>query len=631
MSDKTARQYRDRRTLPSTRKTSRLPRAYRTRPDPFAAVWSAVEERLAAEPRLLAKTLFDWLRHEHPGQFFDSHRRTFERRVRQWRATHGPGKAIMFRQIHEAGDLAASDFTHMNTLAITIAGQRFDHMVYHFVLTYSNWESVTVCASESFEALSDGLQNAFWELGGVPRRHRSDSLTAAVNNHSAAREFQTRYRDLLSHYGVSGQRINARQAHENGDAESSHGHFKTAVDQALLLRGSREFASREEYAKFLQEMVKVRNAGRGDRFAEELSALRHLPEARLSSCLKVPCRVDSGSLIHLHRNVYSVHSRLIGEQVEARLYADRVEVWYADRCVETRPRLVGRDRHTVNYRHVIDALIRKPGAFAQYAYRDDLFPTTRFRMAYDRLCEGRDERLGAKDYLKILHHAAHNSEVAIDDALRVLLASDTPLSAAAAIALATTSAALPAATEVVVEPPDLKEFDALLTLAEETHGEATQIDFGGPAAENSGGPAAENSGGPAAGSDEPVAADPGAAVVHDGASDRAVEGTPPAGVPGPLPEPGRASGAGESGIHAVPGIVDAAGMRGPPAGPHPSTGDGIATAQRQDLGPVPLVASAEDGAATVPDTPRRRLLEPPRERPRVRQTESRVIMHHLSI
>ena len=124
--------------------------------------------------------LFDWLRHEHHGQFFDSHRRTFERRVRQWRATHGPGKSIMFRQIHDAGDLAASDFTHMNTLNITIAGQRFDHMVYHFVLTYSNWESVTLCASESFEALSDGLQNAFWELGGVPRRHRSDSLTAAV-------------------------------------------------------------------------------------------------------------------------------------------------------------------------------------------------------------------------------------------------------------------------------------------------------------------------------------------------------------------------------------------------------------------------------------------------------------------
>jgi len=205
---KTARHYRDDRKLPSTRLADRrqLPRTYRTRPDLFAEVWPAVEARLKAEPRLLAKTLFDWLRHEHPGQFFDSQGRTFERRVQQWRALHGPGKAIMFRQIHEAGDLAASDFTHMNSLNITIAGQPFDHLVYHFVLTYSNWESVTVCASESFEALSDGLQNALWELGGVPRRHRSDSLTAAVNNHSEKREFQTRYRDLLTHYGLTGQR-----------------------------------------------------------------------------------------------------------------------------------------------------------------------------------------------------------------------------------------------------------------------------------------------------------------------------------------------------------------------------------------------------------------------------------------
>ena len=231
----------------------------------------------------------------------------------------------MFRQVHEAGDLAASDFTHMSALNITIAGRRFDHLVYHFVLAYSNWESVTVCASESFEALSDGLQNALWELGGVPRKHRSDSLSAAVNNLSATREFQTRYRDLLLHYGVSGQRINVRQAHENGDAESSHGHFKTAVDQALLLRGNREFASRDEYTSFLHEVVKIRNAGRDDRFAEERAALEDLPDQRLSSCLKIRCRVDTGSLIHLHRNTYSVHSRLIGEQVEARLFADRKE------------------------------------------------------------------------------------------------------------------------------------------------------------------------------------------------------------------------------------------------------------------------------------------------------------------
>jgi hypothetical protein len=205
----------------------------------------------------------------------------------------------------------------MNALGVTITGQRFDHMVYHFVLTYSNWESVTVCASESFEALSDGLQNALWELGGVPTRHRSDSLSAAVNNLSATREFQTRYRDLLAHYGLSGQRINVRQAHENGDAESSHGHFKTAVEQALLLRGSRDFASREEYGNFLQQIVATRNSGRHDRFTEELRSLRDLPDTRLSSCLKVRCRVDSQPDAHSSQYLL-VHSRLCGEWVRPR-------------------------------------------------------------------------------------------------------------------------------------------------------------------------------------------------------------------------------------------------------------------------------------------------------------------------
>ena len=595
MSNKTARHYRDHSALPGVRRKLRGPRSYRTRPDPFAAVWPMVEERLRTEPRLLAKTLFDWLRLEHPGLFLDSHRRTFERRVRQWRARLGPNKAIMFRQVHEAGEFAASDFTHMNSLNITIAGRKFDHMVYHFVLTYSNWESVTVCASESFEALSDGLQNAFWELGGVPRRHRSDSLSAAVNNLSATREFQTRYRDLLAHYDVTGQRINVRQAHENGDAESSHGHYKTAVDQALLLRGSRDFACHEEYVGFLKQTAATRNVGRQDRFAEELAALRRLPDQRLSSCRKIPCRVDTGSLIHIHRNTYSVHSRLIGEQVEAWLFADHVEVWYADKLVDTLPRLVGRDRHAVHYRHVIDSLIRKPGAFANYVYREDLFPTTRFRIAYDRFCEGRDNRKGVKDYLKILHHAAHNSEAAIDDALRVLLANDAPLSVAMVIAMAEASTELPHPTMVVVGPPDLKEFDALLTFMEETHGQ----DIG-----ETNGITANDSGSPA---------------TNIGATDGTVSGTPAADIPRSLPEPGRSGCEGELELHTVPGSSDEFGSRSPHAWAHPQTGNGSATAGRQDLGPISVVAIAEAGAATVSGLAQRRLPGSPRKRFGVRE------------
>jgi hypothetical protein len=589
MSPKTARHYRDQKTLPSVRKEQRASRTYRTRVDPFADVWSEVEDRLRAEPRLRAKMLFDWLRQMHPGRFLDSHRRTFERRVRQWRATHGPGKTIVFRQVHQPGDLAASDFTSMNTLGITICGRPFDHLVYHFVLTYSNWESVTLCATESFEALSDGLQTALWELGGAPKRHRSDSLTAAVNNLSASREFQTRYRDLLAHYGLSPQRINVRQAHENGDVESAHGHFKRHVEQSLMLRGSRDFASRDEYTEFLKQLVATRNADRCDRVSEELQVMRDLPDSRLSSCLKVRCRVDSGSLIHIHRNTYSVHSRLRGEIVEARLFADRVEVWYADRLVDTLPRLVGRDRHTVHYRHVIDSLVRKPGAFASYAYRDDLFPTTHFRIAYDRFCDGRDERRGAKDYLKILQHAAHTGEAAVEDALRVLLAGEGRLTAEAVIELANSAAELPAATAVVVEAPDLSEFDKLFTFTEETDGQNANE-------------SSEEGG------------EPG-----DGSADGAVAGTAVAGVPGSLPIAGRASSEGEPGLPAVPRDLGQPRMRSAITGTDSPPGGIITSSGGQDVGPIPLGTVAEERAATVSSVTRRWLLEAPRERPGFRQ------------
>ncbi len=123
---------------------------YRTRTDPLAELWQLAQERLEAEPRLRAKALFDWLQKEHPGRLTGRQRRTFERRVRQWRATAGRGRTVMFSQVHHAGDLAASDFTCMNSLEVTILGKRFEHLAYHFVLTYSNWESVSVCVSESF-------------------------------------------------------------------------------------------------------------------------------------------------------------------------------------------------------------------------------------------------------------------------------------------------------------------------------------------------------------------------------------------------------------------------------------------------------------------------------------------------
>jgi hypothetical protein len=418
MERKTARRYRDMKKLPSD---SRQPHDWRTRPDPFAEVWPQVVEQLEREPQLQPKTLFAWLQEQHPGRFAEGQVRTLQRRIKAWQATAGPSKEIYFEQVHEPGRLCASDFTHMSSLNVTIASQPLPHLVYHFVLTYSNWESVQVCFAESFESLSSGLQKALWELKGVPARHRSDRMSSAVNNLSERKEFTERYQDLLTYYGLTGEKIRPRQAHENGDAEAAHGHFKNAVDQALLLRGSRDFASRAAYEQFLEEVVSKRNRGRQRRLAEELAALRPLPSAPLLSCKRVCVTVAFGSVIHVQNNTYSVNSRLIGERVEARLYAEHIEVWYGQKLVETLPRLPGRGKQHIDYRHVIDWLVRKPGAFANYRYRAELYPTSRFRMVYDALCDSGMSQAD-KEYLRIVHLAASEGETLVDDALRVLLA-----------------------------------------------------------------------------------------------------------------------------------------------------------------------------------------------------------------
>jgi len=236
-----------------------------------------------------------------------------------------------------------------------------------------------------------------------------------------------------------------------------------------LLRGNRDFQSREDYERFLQEVVRGRNAACRKRLDEELPKLRRLPERRRESCKRLWAPVNSGSLIHVDRNTYSVPSRLIGERVEVRLYVEHVEVWYAQREVERFPRLRGRQKRAVNYRHIIDWLVRKPGAFANYVYREELFPTSRFRMAYDALRETEGQRAD-KEYLGILYLAARQSETAVDEALRTLLAGDQPLTKAAVEALVQRAEEVPAVTEVTVEEVNLLDFDDLLSHKEVWHG-----------------------------------------------------------------------------------------------------------------------------------------------------------------
>ena len=417
MDVKTARKYLASGEMPSEAKQER---SWRTRVDPFERVRKEIEEQIEAHPGLEAKTIFEALQREYPGEFADGQLRTLQRQMKRWRATEGPGREVFFAQQHVPGRLGQSDFTYMNELAVTIGGQSFPHMLYHFVLTYSNWEDATLCYSESFESLSEGLQNALWELGGAPLGHRTDRLSAAVENLGDEKEFTSRYAALLRHYRLDGEKIQAGKANENGDIEQRHHRLKRAVDQSLMLRGSRDFTGVSEYKQFLRLLLAQLNGGRRERLKAEMQYLKALPAARLESAKRVKVKVDSGSVIYVDRNVYSVHSRLIGEQVEARLSAETMEVWYAGQMVEQLPRLRGRGKHRVDYRHIIDWLVRKPGAFENYRYRDELFPTSRFRMAWDALRELIPKRAN-KQYLELLQLAAQEGEARVDDALRTVM------------------------------------------------------------------------------------------------------------------------------------------------------------------------------------------------------------------
>lgn len=459
MDEKTARRYRGHGQLPSEVKREH---GWRTRADTFSEVWEDICAKLRLNGGLEAKTLFEDLQRRYPGRFSDGQLRTLQRRVKVWKATEGPAREVYFEQIYKPGEFCQSDFTSMNELGITIAGQPFDHLVYHYVLPYSNWETGTVCFSESFESLSEGLQNALWELGGVPEVHRTDRLSTAVHKADHPEEFTRRYEGLLKHYGLEGRKIQAASPHENGDVEQSHNRLKRAVDQALMLRGSRDFTDRGEYADFLERLFKQLNAGRRERFEEERQVLRRVPARRLEACKRCEVRVSRGSTIRVNHNVYSVDSRLIGESVGVRLYVEHLEVWYAQRKVETIPRLRGEDRHRIQYRHIIDWLVRKPGAFESYRYRDDLFPTSRFRMAYDEFRKRHSTQRSSREYLRILHLAARENERSVDDALRMLIGENAAITADGVEEMVLSGCKPEPVTDVNIAEVDLGDYDALL-------------------------------------------------------------------------------------------------------------------------------------------------------------------------
>ncbi|MGF6546475.1 IS21 family transposase [Paraburkholderia youngii] len=385
-------------TLPSQKPQ----RSWRTRPDPFADVWdSEVVPLLRNAPHLMGITILRKLQDDHPGCYPDSMRRTLERRISQWRALEGPSQEIFFPQEHQPGVRGLSDFTDMSKLCVTIGGAPFEHRLYHFVLAFSRWEYACVVeGGESFEALANGLQNALWQAGGCPREHRTDSLSAAFKNLSEKEDFTTRYKALLDHYEMQGTRNNRGLGHENGSVESSHRYLKDAVDQALMLRGHRDFVDRAAYDEFIREQVMRRNRRCAAAFRIERQQLQDLPEHRTTDFVEEEAPVTRCSTFTVRGILYSAPSRLIGHRLKVRVYGDRLDCYLSGVLVHSTARgsRAHDNRHALDYRHFIDSLKRKPQAFKGLAFRDALFP----REAYRRTWEQLDARLSQRDACKTM-------------------------------------------------------------------------------------------------------------------------------------------------------------------------------------------------------------------------------------
>jgi transposase InsO family protein len=365
-------------------KVDKNPRHWKTRKDPFDAVWaSELEPLLEKQPDLTGITLWDYLDEQHPGQYPEKLLRTLQRRVKHWLATQGPGKEVMFRQSVPAGHQGLSDFTHPNT-DIIIAGEPFDHLLYQFRLAHSGWRHVHIVqGGESYSALADGLQNALHALGGAPREHRTDSLSAAYVNNAEKQRLTEDYEALCQHYGMKPTTNNLGISHENGAIEASHGSLKRRIEQAIKLRGSNEFATLRAYREFIERIVHKLNKRCQGRLADEQESLLALPAHRFIDYSELTVKVTTSSTISVKRCLYTVTSRLIGETLKVHLYHDRLACYVGQTLVMTLPRVyprqsAGRAR-CINYHHIIHSLAAKPQAFRFSQFRDDILPSADYR------------------------------------------------------------------------------------------------------------------------------------------------------------------------------------------------------------------------------------------------------------
>ena len=410
-------------------------RNWRTRADPLAEVWDSVlVPMLQKAPQLEPQTLLLHLEQTFPDQEWYRRKRTLQRRVEQWKALHGPALGVMFLQHHQPGVTGISDFTLLKGEPITVAGVAFEHRLFHFRVPYSGWCHVEVIhGGESFVALAEALQNALVACGGVPAEHRTDSLSACYRNRdgSYAGDYTSRYRELCAHLGVIATRNNRGIAHENGAIEGPHRHWKHRLEQQLLQRGSRDFATEAEYRQLVARVTATLNSRsevKGRLEIEQLH-LQPLPIERFADYDPLVVRVRSTSTIEVRSVTYSVPSRLIGQQLTVHLHHDRLDLFLRSHYLETLPRLHRRAGESgpwrrIDFRHVIESLRRKPRALLRAQLQDDILPGENWRQLWRALLAALPPDEAAKVMVDALHVAARTDDLsAVERYLRRALRS----------------------------------------------------------------------------------------------------------------------------------------------------------------------------------------------------------------
>ena len=400
------------------------PHDWRTREDPLEAIWSAARGMLETAPELQAKALLEHLCGRTGATIEEKVLRTFQRRVRQWRLEHGKEKEVFFSQQAQPGAVLAVDWTDMRDLGVSICGVKLDHLMFHAVLPYSNWQWAVRCRSESLLSVRAGLKATIGRLGRVPKEILIDNSSTATHRLSGdgkRRGFNEEFLSICEHFGLIPRTTNVSCPHENGTCESMHGHLKTRMDQHLLLRGSRDFECEREYDRFAIGALEKANGLRCERFAQEVAVMREHLGAELPDYTETMVRVNNNSTIRLCKRVYSVPSKLIGSKLRARIYETHIVLLEGMVVLAELPFRGGDRGSVIDFRHVINWLVRKPGAFSEYRWRDAMFPSLIWRAAYDHLCRHHDAHTADVCYLEILQLAADTGLGAVENAVEQLL------------------------------------------------------------------------------------------------------------------------------------------------------------------------------------------------------------------